>query len=88
MEHASVQPTTKGPALTFTGEVYVTPIAGPSGGSRASAALVRFTPGARSNRHSHDAGQVLHGADGVGLVANRAGQVLTIRPDAASEEAR
>jgi quercetin dioxygenase-like cupin family protein len=80
MKHFPTRPTNKGPAATFTGDVYVTPIAGPSGSSRLSAALVRFTPGARSNWHSHDAGQSLHGADGVGLVVNRRGQVLRIRP--------
>jgi quercetin dioxygenase-like cupin family protein len=80
MDHSPSRPTDTGPAANFTGEVYVTPIAGPSGGSRLTAALVRFTPGARSNWHSHDAGQTLHGADGVGLVVNRDGQVLRIRP--------
>ena len=80
MKHSSIRPTTKGPAATFTGDVFVTPIAGPSENSRLTAALVRFTPGARSNWHSHDAGQTLHGADGIGLVVNRRGQVLPIRP--------
>ena len=61
MEHSPVKPTAKGPAMTFTGDVYVTPIAAPTGTSRLSAALVRFTPGARSNWHSHDVGQTLHG---------------------------
>jgi quercetin dioxygenase-like cupin family protein len=79
MEHSPTRSTNKGPAETFTGDVYVTPIAGASRNSRLTAALVRFTPGARSNWHSHDAGQTLHGADGVGLVVNRAGQVLRIR---------
>jgi quercetin dioxygenase-like cupin family protein len=80
VEHSSIRATNKGPAETFTGDVYVTPIAAPDGASRLSAALVLFTPGARSNWHSHDAGQTLHGADGAGLVVDRAGQVLTIRP--------
>lgn len=80
MELSPARPTAKGPAATFTGDVYVTPIAAPSGNSRLTAALVRFTPSARSNWHSHDAGQALHGADGVGLVVNRDGQVLRIRP--------
>ena len=83
MEHTPIQPTNRGPTQTFTGDVYVTPITAPSDGSRASAALVRFTPGARSNWHFHDIGQSLHGADGAGLVVNRAGQVLRIRPGAA-----
>ena len=80
MEHSPTRPTAKGPATTFTGDVHVTPIAAPSDGSRVSAALVRFTPGARSNWHVHDHGQTLHGADGSGVVVNRAGQVLRIRP--------
>ncbi len=57
MEHRPARPAAKGPATTFTGDVDVTPIAAPSANSRLSAALVRFPPGARSNWHSHDAGQ-------------------------------
>jgi quercetin dioxygenase-like cupin family protein len=33
-----------------------------------AAALVRFTPGARTNWHSHAVGQTLHITEGVGLV--------------------
>jgi quercetin dioxygenase-like cupin family protein len=80
MESSPVRPTAKGPSATFTGDVYVTPIAGAKDNSRLTAALVRFTPGARSNWHSHDAGQTLHGTDGIGLVVNRDGQVIRIRP--------
>jgi quercetin dioxygenase-like cupin family protein len=79
MDHSPARPTAKGPAQTFTGDVYVTPIAAPSDDSRLSAALVRFTPGARSNWHSHDAGQSLHGADGSGFVGTRDGRVVRIR---------
>jgi quercetin dioxygenase-like cupin family protein len=79
MDHSPVKPTAKGPATTFTGDVYVTPITGPTGTSRLTAALVRFTPGARSNWHSHDVGQTLHGADGSGLVGTRDGRVVRIR---------
>ena len=79
MDHSPVMPTAKGPAATFTGDVYVTPIAGPTGRSRLTAALVRFTPGARSNWHSHDVGQTLHGADGSGFVGTRDGRVVRIR---------
>ena len=79
MDHSPVMPTAKGPAATFTGDVYVTPIAGPTGTSRLTAALVRFTPGARSNWHSHDVGQTLHGADGSGFVGTRDGRVVRIR---------
>lgn len=80
MDHSPVRPTAKGPAATFTGDVYVTPIAGPAENSRLTAALVRFTPGARSHWHSHGAGQTLHCVDGVGFVGTRDGRVVRIRP--------
>jgi quercetin dioxygenase-like cupin family protein len=80
MDHTTITPTAKGPAQTFTGDVYVTRIAGPQGPSRLTAALVRFTPGARSNWHSHDVGQTLHGVEGVGFVGTRDGKVVRIHP--------
>jgi quercetin dioxygenase-like cupin family protein len=43
------------------------------------AAMVRFTPGARTNWHSHPLGQTLHCTDGVGLVATRDGTVILMR---------
>ena len=42
-------------------------------------ALVRFTPGARTNWHSHANGQLLHCTDGVGLVATRDGTTIRMR---------
>jgi quercetin dioxygenase-like cupin family protein len=42
-------------------------------------ALVRFTPGARSNWHSHAVGQTLHVTEDVGVVGSRDGSVLRIR---------
>jgi quercetin dioxygenase-like cupin family protein len=80
MDHSPIKPTAKGPAQTFTGDVYVTPITGPAGTSRLTAALVRFTPGARSNWHSHDVGQTLHGVDGSGFVGTRDGRIVRIQP--------
>jgi quercetin dioxygenase-like cupin family protein len=80
MDHFPISPTAKGPAQNFTGHVYVTRITGPNGSSRLTAALVRFTPGARSNWHSHDVGQTLHGTDGVGFVGTRDGRVVRIHP--------
>lgn len=80
MDHTSIRAAAKGPAATFTGDVFVTPIAGPQGPSRLTAAVVRFTPGARTNWHSHDVGQTLHGVDGVGYVGTREGRVVRIRP--------
>ena len=39
--------------------------------------LVRCTPGARTNWHSHAIGQTLHVTKGVGLVGTRDGTVFS-----------
>jgi quercetin dioxygenase-like cupin family protein len=72
-------PTAQGPAAWFSGDVYVTPIYTGQEPSRMTVALVRFTPGARSNWHSHAVGQTLHVTEGVGLVGTRDGRVARIR---------
>ena len=41
--------------------------------------LVRFTPGARTNWHSHALGQTLYVTDGIGLVVTRDGTVIRMR---------
>jgi quercetin dioxygenase-like cupin family protein len=79
VELQSVRPTGKTPASNFTGDVYLTPIYIGAGPSRMTVALVRFTPGAHTNWHSHAVGQTLHVTDGVGLVGTRDGTVLRIR---------
>lgn len=53
-------------------------IEAPSDPARLASALVRFTPGARTNWHSHAKGQVLYVTDGVGLVGTRDGNVVRI----------
>jgi quercetin dioxygenase-like cupin family protein len=80
MELRPTAATVKTPAQNFTGDVYMNPIFTGDGTSRLVAALVRFTPGARTNWHSHANGQLLHCTDGVGLVATRDGTVIRIRP--------
>jgi quercetin dioxygenase-like cupin family protein len=79
VERKPVAPTVKTPAERFTGDVYMTPISSGTGPSRMTVALVRFTPGARTNWHSHALGQTLHVTEGVGLVGTRDGTVLRIR---------
>jgi quercetin dioxygenase-like cupin family protein len=79
MELASVNDTSKAPAERFTGDVYVTPIKQAQPPSRLIAALVRFTPGARTNWHSHAVGQTLHVTEGAGLVGGRDGTVIRMR---------
>ena len=79
MQLEPVKPTAKAPAQAFTGDVYVTPIHQGEEPSRMTVALVRFTPGARTNWHSHAVGQTLHVTDGIGLVATRDGTVIRMR---------
>ncbi|SCL20996.1 Cupin domain protein [Micromonospora pallida] len=78
MKLQAVQSTIKMPSQAFTGDVYMTPIYNGTGPSRMTVALVRFTPGARTNWHSHAVGQTLHVTEGVGLVGTRDGSVLRI----------
>jgi quercetin dioxygenase-like cupin family protein len=79
MELKPVSPTSKAPAQAFTGDVYVTPVYSGQEPSRMTVALVRFTPGAHTNWHSHAVGQTLHVTEGVGLVGTRDGSVLRVR---------
>ncbi|MQY05919.1 (R)-mandelonitrile lyase [Actinomadura macrotermitis] len=78
MERSTTAATVKAPAERFTGDVYLTPIASPAEPARLASALVRFTPGARTNWHSHALGQVLYITDGIGLVGTRDGQVVRV----------
>jgi quercetin dioxygenase-like cupin family protein len=80
LELKPVTPTAKGPASTFTGDVYVNPIYRGEEPSRMIVSLVRFTPGARTNWHSHAVGQTLHVTDGIGLAQTRDGTVIRMRP--------
>jgi quercetin dioxygenase-like cupin family protein len=80
LELKPVTPTAKGPASTFTGDVYINPICRGEEPSRMIVSLVRFTPGARTSWHSHAVGQTLHVTDGTGLVQTRDGTVIRMRP--------
>ncbi|MGB8944702.1 MAG: cupin domain-containing protein [Streptomyces sp.] len=78
MEHITSTPTAKAPAERFTGDVYLNPIEAPTAPARLASALVRFTPGARTNWHSHANGQTLYITDGIGLVGTRNGHVVRV----------
>lgn len=80
MELITPAPSAKGPEQTFTGDVYVNPIKTPNEPSRLIASIVRFTPGARTNWHSHALGQTLHCTDGTGLVVSRDGTLIRLTP--------
>ncbi|MGV9560644.1 (R)-mandelonitrile lyase [Streptomyces sp. NPDC003522] len=78
MEIVTQTPTVKAPAERFTGDVHLNMIETPAEPARLAAALVRFTPGARTHWHSHANGQTLHITDGVGLVGTRDGDVVRV----------
>jgi hypothetical protein len=56
MELQSVSSTAKASSSNFTGDVYVNRIYRGEEPSRMTVSLVRFTPGARTNWHSHAVG--------------------------------
>jgi quercetin dioxygenase-like cupin family protein len=72
--------TNKGPSDWFTGDVYIDPVAEPAEPARTAAALVHFTPGARTAWHTHPFGQTIYVTEGVGLCQRDGGRVETIRP--------
>ena len=69
-----------GPAEWFTGQVRIDPLVTAEAPGRASSLLVTFEPGARTNWHTHPAGQSLIVTAGSGLCATRGGPVEVIRP--------
>ncbi|MFF3574595.1 (R)-mandelonitrile lyase [Nocardia jiangxiensis] len=70
----------KGPAESFTGEVWFDQIYRGEEPSRARVNAVHFTPCARTAWHTHAVGQTLHVTEGIGLVATRDGKVIVMRP--------
>ena len=81
MEIQAKQPSVKGPAQMFTGDVWFDVIAAPQPEpSRMRVNAVHFAPCARTAWHSHAVGQTLHVTEGVGLVQARGGEVTEIRP--------
>jgi quercetin dioxygenase-like cupin family protein len=67
--------TAPGPDDWFTGAVYIDTVAAPSPPSRVAAAIVHFTPGARTAWHTHPLGQTIFFEPGEdhwhGAAANR-----------------
>jgi quercetin dioxygenase-like cupin family protein len=80
VEVQSNQPSTRGSAEIFTGDVYFDVIAKGEEPSRLRVNHARFAPLARTAWHRHAVGQTLHVTEGVGLVQSRDGQVVVIRP--------
>ena len=71
--------TQKGPADWFTGDVYIDAVAAPAGTSTFAAALVHFTPGARTAWHTHPHGQTIFVTEGLGLCQREGGPIEVIR---------
>lgn len=93
MDDVTVRPaarrvTKAAPANSFTGTVLQDSMATPQAPSRTSATLVTFTPGARTNWHTHKTRQVLVATQGTGMVQVkdrspwilRAGDVAEVPP--------
>jgi quercetin dioxygenase-like cupin family protein len=72
--------TRKGPADWFTGDVYIDAVAAPTGTSTFAAALVHFSPAARTAWHTHPHGQTIFVIEGIGLCQREGGPVEVIRP--------
>lgn len=68
----------KAPAENFTGTVYVQMLAQKTGGNNYTVASVAFEKGARSNWHTHPAGQTLIVIEGSGLYQEKGKAIKTI----------
>jgi len=74
------QPSSKGPAEWFTGNVRVDPMHQAEAPARVSIASVTFEPGARSAWHTHPLGQTLVVTAGRGRVQNWGEKIEEIHP--------
>jgi quercetin dioxygenase-like cupin family protein len=74
------RPSVVGPSDLFTGTVLIGPLFDPDEARAFGGATVTFFPGARTNWHSHPAGQTLVVTEGVGWVQTRGGERREIRP--------
>jgi quercetin dioxygenase-like cupin family protein len=80
MEIKPKQPTVKGPADWFTGDVWMDSLVQAHEHSKLNVAAVHFTPGAHTAWHAHDGGQTLYVTEGEGRIQSRGGPIATIRP--------
>ena len=80
IKRSGSQPSSKGPAEYFTGNVRIDPLFEAPDPARARGASVTFEPGARSAWHTHPLGQTLIVTSGCGWVQSEGGPKLEIRP--------
>src|SRR5512144_2251059 len=74
------QPSGKGPAEWFTGNVRIDPLFQSNDSRRGNGSLVTFEPGARTAWHSHPLGQTLVVTAGCGLAQGWGGPIRKIHP--------
>lgn len=70
----------RGPADSFTGDVWIDAVAAPEATSAIAAANVHFAPGARTAWHTHPHGQTIFVLEGVGRCRREGGPLEELRP--------
>ncbi len=80
MQFVKQQPSSKAPSDWFIGDVWWDVIHAGQEPSRMRVNMVRFSPGARTNWHSHVLGQALHVVSGVALIGTRDGTIFEAHP--------
>ncbi len=80
IKRSGSQPSGKGQAEYFTGNVRIDPLHQANAPARVGCASVTFEPGARTAWHSHPFGQTLIVTVGCGRVQRWGGQIEEIRP--------
>lgn len=80
IKRAGSQPSAKGPADYFTGQVRVDMLFDAPEPARVAGAHVTFEPGARTAWHTHPLGQTLVVTSGLGRVQRWGGPIEEIRP--------
>lgn len=68
MELIKPEPSTKGTADRFIGDVWVDRLAGAQSDEHLRVNVVRFAPGSRNAWHAHTMGQTLYVTEGIGRV--------------------
>jgi quercetin dioxygenase-like cupin family protein len=79
IKRCGTQPSVKGPAEWFTGDVRIDPLFQAEEPARSSGASVTFEPGARTAWHTHPLGQVLIVTAGCGWTQCWGGPVVEVR---------
>ena len=77
---ASARQTKQAPASSFVGVVLQDEVVVPTAPSRLRCSRVSFTPGGRTNWHSHPVGQFLYCLSGVGRLQQEGQPLLELTP--------